>query len=79
MRALLTPLVISDVLHLAITFYAWGYEATVDVGGWTPLMWATVGGGLSLLIPRLMWHSGVGRYVEARDGLKGKANGRKDL
>lgn len=39
------------------------------------MLWLTVILGLSLLVPRVAWHLGIGRYTEYRDG-KGK---RKEL
>jgi hypothetical protein len=43
-------------------------EHKFDFINWTPMLWTTHILGLSLLVPRLAWHLGVGRYVDARDG-----------
>jgi hypothetical protein len=75
--ALLTPLVIGDVLHITLTLWALG-DARWNVSEWSVVIWLTVLIGLSLLIPRVTWHMGIGRYVDSRDGKqkgKGKALG----
>ena len=66
-RALLTPLVVGDVAHIAITLWALGDDASVDK--WTSLTWMTVVLGLTLFIPRVLWHVGGGRYKHKRDGV----------
>ncbi|KAI0320674.1 hypothetical protein OF83DRAFT_1103633 [Amylostereum chailletii] len=66
-RALLTPLLIGDVLHIVLTLWALG-DTRWDFARWTGMLWATVVLGLGLLAPRLAWHMGVGRYVHERDG-----------
>jgi hypothetical protein len=71
--ALLTPLLIGDVLHLTITLWALG-DARWKFSEWSELLWLTVLLGISLLIPRIAWHLGIGRYMEARDG-KGNRKG----
>src|SRR5258708_26465501 len=68
--ALLTPLLIGDVLHLALTFWALG-DMRWNFSEWSIMLWLTVILGLSLFVPRLAWHLGIGRYAECRDG-KGK-------
>jgi hypothetical protein len=35
-------------------------------------MWAVIGIGSSLLVPRMCWWLGIGRYVHKRDGLLAK-------
>ncbi len=65
--SLLAPLLIGDVAHIAVSLWALGEERW-DVANWTPMLWTTVGIGLSLLVPRICWHLGVGRYVDMRDG-----------
>jgi hypothetical protein len=65
--ALLTPLVIGDVLHIALTLWALG-DARWNVSEWSVVIWLTVLIGLSLLVPRVTWHMGIGRYMESRDG-----------
>ena len=65
--ALLTPLLFGDFLHIALTLWALGEERW-DVSQWTGTLWVTVVTGLTLMIPRMAWHMGVGRYVERRDG-----------
>ncbi|KZV77189.1 hypothetical protein PENSPDRAFT_568280 [Peniophora sp. CONT] len=66
-KALLTPLLIGDIMHLYLTFYALGEERW-NYRHYTPTIWAVIGFGVALLVPRAMWHLGVGRYVDARDG-----------
>lgn len=65
--SLLTPLLIGDVFHLGITFWALG-DQKWDFENWTPMLWTTVILGLSLMVPRICWHLGIGRYVDFRDG-----------
>lgn len=65
--ALLTPLLFADFIHMGITFWAIG-DLRWDIGKWSTILWITFVSGLSLMIPRLMWHMGVGRYVDSRDG-----------
>ena len=66
--ALLTPLLLADVVHIAITWWALGPDARWRAADWSGLLWVTFLTGLSLLVPRLAWHMGVGRYVDRRDG-----------
>ena len=35
---------------------------------WSGLLWLTFLTGVSLLVPRIAWHMGIGRYVDTRDG-----------
>jgi hypothetical protein len=70
---LLTPLVIGDVLHIAFTLWALG-DVRWNVSEWTVVIWLTVLIGLALLIPRIAWHMGIGRYMDSRDG-RGKGKG----
>ncbi|KAG8218686.1 hypothetical protein J3R82DRAFT_4354 [Butyriboletus roseoflavus] len=65
-RSLLVPLLIGDVSHLYLTLWALGDDRW-DVTQWTPMLWATVVTGVTLMIPRVMWHLGIWRYVDARD------------
>ncbi|KAI0268383.1 hypothetical protein BC834DRAFT_952736 [Gloeopeniophorella convolvens] len=65
--ALLTPLLIGDIFHLVVTLWALG-DVRWKFLEWSPMLWTTVILGLTLLIPRVTWHLGIGRYVEARDG-----------
>jgi hypothetical protein len=66
-RSLLTPLLLGDVLHLYVTLWALGNDRW-DVLNWSPMLWTTVILGLSLMIPRITWHLGIGRYTDSRDG-----------
>jgi len=71
--ALLTPLLIGDVLHLTLTFWALG-DKRWNLSEWSYMLWLTVILGLTLLIPRIAWHLGIRRYMESRDGM-GKKKG----
>ena len=64
-------MLIGDVMHLWVTFYALGEERW-DYRNYTPTIWAVIGFGVALLVPRVMWHLGWGRYVDARDGKSAK-------
>lgn len=66
-QALFTPLVIGDIMHLGVTFWALG-DHKFDFANWSPMLWTTHILGLTLMLPRMAWHLGVGRYVDARDG-----------
>jgi hypothetical protein len=66
--ALLTPLVFGDVMHLYVTLWALG-EDKWEVRRYSPVLWTTLILGLSLLVPRIAWHLGIGRYVHKRDGV----------
>ncbi|KAG6378769.1 hypothetical protein JVT61DRAFT_13044 [Boletus reticuloceps] len=65
-RALFIPLLIGDIMHLYVTLWALGDDRW-DVSHWSPMLCVTVVLGISLMIPRVMWHLGVWRYVDARD------------
>jgi len=67
--SLLTPLLIGDVLHLYVTIWALGDEKW-KFSTWSPMLWTTIGLGLTLMVPRICWHLGIGRYVHSRDGLQ---------
>ena len=71
-RALLIPLLLGDFFHVGITLWALDSERRWDVGSWSALLRTTVFMGMSLLVPRVMWHAGVGRYVHSRDGDQGE-------
>lgn len=69
--ALLTPLVVGDMAHLYVTFWALG-EHKWDVWRWSGMLWTTLILGLSLMVPRITWHIGIGRYVDKRDAIAEK-------
>jgi hypothetical protein len=69
--ALLTPLLIGDVFHLLVTSWALG-DVRWKFSEWSAMLWLTFLLGFSLLIPRVAWHLGIGRYMEARDGKGGR-------
>jgi hypothetical protein len=66
LTAYFTPLVVADFTHILITFWALGEERW-DWRKWSFVLWSTVVLGISLLIPRVAWHLGIGRYVDTRD------------
>jgi hypothetical protein len=65
-RSLLLPLLIGDFLHIYVTLWPLG-DTRWQLTKWGPMLWATVVLGLSLMIPRIAWHLGIGRYVDRRD------------
>ncbi|KAG1752735.1 uncharacterized protein EDB91DRAFT_533008 [Suillus paluster] len=67
--ALMTPLLMGDCMHLFVTLWALGDERW-DVSQWSPMLWTTIILGFSLMIPRIMWHLGIWRYVDTRDAQK---------
>lgn len=64
--ALMTPLFIGDCMHLVVTLWALGDERWI-ISQWSPMLWTTIVLGFSLMIPRIMWHLGIWRYVDTRD------------
>lgn len=71
--SLLAPLLVGDFLHLYVTLWALG-EQKWDVWSWSPMLWTTIVLGSTLMIPRIAWHLGVGRYVDSRDGICQKSS-----
>jgi len=65
-RSLLTPLVLGDFAHLFVTIWGLGEEKW-NFSRYTPMLWITIILGISLLVPRVAWHLGIGRYVHTRD------------
>ncbi|KXN89645.1 hypothetical protein AN958_05512 [Leucoagaricus sp. SymC.cos] len=65
-QALFTPLVVGDAVHLAVTLWALG-DQKFNFANWSPMLWTTNILGLTLMLPRMAWHLGIGRYVDARD------------
>jgi len=70
-KALFTVLMFGDCAHLGITLYAMG-PMRWEFGGWSPLTWFSLTVGVSLLIPRALWHLGVGRGVPTHTDSKVK-------
>ncbi|KAL4076046.1 hypothetical protein J3A83DRAFT_4357170 [Scleroderma citrinum] len=68
-RALMIPLLIGDVMHLYVTLWALGDERW-DIARWSPMLWTTILLGLTLMIPRIMWHLGIWRYMDSRDNVR---------
>lgn len=77
-RALLIPLLVGDVVHLYVTLWALGDERW-DVAHWSPMLWTTIILGLTLMIPRVMWHLGVWRYMDSRDSVHVQALSQTDV
>ncbi|TFK43474.1 hypothetical protein BDQ12DRAFT_675042 [Crucibulum laeve] len=65
--SLLVPLLIGDIFHLYVTLWALG-DKKWDFGSWSLMLWTTILLGLTLMVPRMAWHLGIGRYVDSRDG-----------
>jgi len=65
--ALLTPLLFGDVFHMYVTLWALG-DQRWDVKEWSGTLWITMVTGVTLLVSRIAWHLGIGRYVHRRDG-----------
>ncbi|KAF8914694.1 hypothetical protein CPB85DRAFT_1297880 [Mucidula mucida] len=64
--SLLCPLLMGDIMHLYLTLWSQG-DHKWDVFNWSPMLWATVGIGFTLIVPRVFWHLGIGRYMDSRD------------
>lgn len=77
-RALLIPLLVGDVVHLYVTLWALGDERW-DIARWSPMLWTTIIVGLTLMIPRIMWHLGVWRYMDSRDSVHTRALSQTDV
>ena len=69
--ALLAPLLLGDFLHIFLTLWAIGDDRW-QVQKWQGTLWITIVSGITLMVPRLAWHLGVGRYMDSRDGLPSK-------
>jgi hypothetical protein len=65
-RSLFTPLLLGDIFHLSLTIWALG-DQKWNIYSWSPMLWTTFILGFSLMIPRICWHLGLGRYVDSRD------------
>jgi len=65
--SLFVPLLIGDVFHLGVTLWALG-DQKWDFANWSPMLLTTFILGLTLMVPRICWHLGIGRYVDFRDG-----------
>lgn len=76
-NALLTPLLFGDVIHVVLTLWALDPSERWAVTSWSPLLSLTVFAGLSLLVPRMMWHAGIGRYVHSRDAVEDNSKAKK--
>jgi len=61
-KALFTVLLIGDFAHIGVTLYAMG-PMRWEFGSWSALTWVTLIVCVSLLVPRALWHLGVGRDV----------------
>lgn len=70
--ALMTPLLLGDIFHLYVTFWALG-DQRWSFGEWSPMLWTTVLLGFTLMIPRIAWHLGIARYVDHRDARYAKS------
>jgi len=62
-KALFTVLMFGDFAHIGVTLYAMGPEMRWEVGEWNVLTWVTIVAGVSLLVPWMLWHLGIGRDV----------------
>ncbi|TFK32950.1 hypothetical protein BDQ12DRAFT_728222 [Crucibulum laeve] len=65
--SLFTPLLVGDFFHLSLTLWMLGDDKW-NVNNWTPMVWTSVLVGMTLTLPRIAWLSGIGRFVERRDG-----------
>ncbi|KAJ7638873.1 hypothetical protein FB45DRAFT_904115 [Roridomyces roridus] len=68
--ALLLPLLCGDVAHLVLSLYALG-DQRWQYQNWSSMFIITFILGISLLIPRIMWVMGIGRWT-ARKQLQTK-------
>ena len=71
-KAYFAVLMFGDVTHTAVTLYAMGPEMRWEFGSWSALTWVTIVANVSLLVPRALWHLGVGRDVPIRADPKEK-------
>jgi len=70
-KALSTVLMFGDFAHLGITLYAMG-PMRWEFGSWSALTWFSLTVGVSLLVPRALWHLGIGRDVPTHTDSKVK-------
>jgi hypothetical protein len=66
-RAYLFALWLGDIGHLAITMYAMGSSAVLDIGGWSATTWGNVGATLFLFTIRSLYLQG---FMEEKIGAK---------
>jgi len=71
-KALFAVLLFGDVIHTGVTLYAMGAEMRWEFGSWSALTWVTMAANFTLLVPRALWHLGVGRDVPTRADPKEK-------
>ena len=62
-RSLFGVLMLSDVAHTFVTLYGMGPEMRWAFERWSALTWVTVGVNITLLVPRALWHLGIGRDI----------------
>lgn len=55
-KALFAVLMFGDFAHIGVTLYAMGPEMRWEFGRWSALTWVTMAAGVSLLVPRALWH-----------------------
>jgi len=62
-RALLIPLAVADIVHIALTLYPLPLDLVLNPVKWTTLIWGNVGITFGLFIVRMLWIAGAGRDV----------------
>jgi hypothetical protein len=80
-RAYLWALWIGDIGHVGFTLYAMGWDASVDVEKWNPVMWGNVAITAFLFLTRSIYLSGLfegrSRSKTALKKSKGRGVGKK--
>jgi hypothetical protein len=64
--SLFIPLLVSDVSHILVTLYGIG-DTRSNIDEWPFIVWITIITGLTLLIPRFVYHvQPISRFAECR-------------
>jgi len=58
-QAYLWALWLGDIGHIGFTLYAMGWEGTVAVGKWTPVVWGNIGATGFLFMTRCLYLAGA--------------------
>jgi hypothetical protein len=71
-RAYLFALWLGDIGHVGLTLYAMGWEASMNTGAWTPVVWGNVGITAYLFLIRSFYFMGAfdGDDEEAKETVK---------
>jgi len=58
-RAYLWALWLGDIGHVGLTLFAMGWDGTMDIGNWNPVIWGNIGATAALFLMRSLYFLGV--------------------